>query len=216
MKKIIIIGDSGHAKVIADIVNDNPDLVVFAKLDDKYDSIFIEDGIIKGPINHVRALINENAELGVVIGIGMNSIRQRIIANYELSSDVFINAIHPSAVISPSARLGIGIVVMPNVTINADSVIGDHVIINSGSVIEHDCIVENYAHVSPLAVLTGGVCVGLGSHIGAGATIIPGVNIGKWTTVGAGTTVISDIEDFVTAVGNPARVIRREGLNNDK
>lgn len=216
MRKIVIIGDSGHAKVIADIVNANSEQVVYAKLDDKYASVFIEDGIIKGPLDQLSILLEENAELGVIIGIGKNSIRQRIVSMYHLSPDVFCNAIHPSAVISPSVRLGVGICVMPNATVNGDSIIGDHVIVNTGSVIEHDCIVKEYAHVSPLAVLTGGVHVGSGAHIGAGAAIIPGVSIGKWSTVGAGATVISDIADSVTAVGNPARVIKREGVNNDK
>lgn len=209
MKKIIIIGDSGHSKVIADIINACSDQQVYAKLDDKYDCIFSESGIVKGPIRQIIPLLKENNELKVIIGIGMNAIRQQIILDYDLALEVFCNVIHPSAVISPKAYLGTGIVVMPNAVINVDAVIGNHVIINSGSVVEHDCVVEAYAHISPLTVLTGGVHVGVGSHIGAGASVIPGLNIGKWTTIGAGSVVISDIEDHVTAVGNPARVIRK-------
>lgn len=211
MKNIVIIGDSGHSKVIADIVNEHRDMRVYAKLDDKYDSQFIEDGIIKAPISNIESLFNQDAELKVVLGIGMNAIREKIIMTYALSPEVFISLIHPSAVVSPSARLGVGTVVMPNVTINADSIIGDHVILNTGCVVEHDCVVGDFVHISPLAVITGGVHVGEGSHIGAGASVIPGVQIGQWSTVGAGATVITTIGDRVTAVGNPAREIKREG-----
>ena len=49
MKKIVIIGDSGHAKVVADVVNSNDGMMVYAKLDDKYTEIFVEDGLLKGP-----------------------------------------------------------------------------------------------------------------------------------------------------------------------
>lgn len=206
---IIIIGDSGHSKVIADSINASSDQQVYAKLDDKYDAVFSEAGIVKGPIRHITTLLKENNDLNVIVGIGVNAIRQRIISTYELAEDVFCNVIHPSAVISPTAQLGKGIVIMPNAVVNADAVIGNHVILNSGSVVEHDCAVEDYAHLSPLAVLTGGVHVGAGSHIGAGASVIPGLKIGKWTTLGAGSVVISNIEDHVTAVGNPARVIRK-------
>ena len=215
MKKIIIIGDSGHSRVVADMVNANSEQHVYAKLDDKFDSVFVEYGIFKGPIHYIATLLKEDAELKVIMGIGSNVIRQKIILDYGLAPEVFCNVIHPSAVISPNVSLGSGVVVMPNAVINVDSVIGNQVIINSSSVVEHDCIVEDYAHISPLAVLTGGVRVGVGSHIGAGASVIPGLNIGKWTTIGAGSTVITDIEDHVTAVGNPARVIRKGEFPNE-
>jgi acetyltransferase EpsM len=75
-------------------------------------------------------------------------------------------------------------------------------------VVDHDCVVGDYTHVSPNATLCGDVHLGEGTHFGAGATAIQGVRIGKWCTIGAGAVVISDIPDYATAVGCPARVIK--------
>jgi acetyltransferase-like isoleucine patch superfamily enzyme len=53
------------------------------------------------------------------------------------------------------------------------------------------------------------VRIGAGCYIGAGATIIDRVTIGEWSTVGAGAVVVGDLPPFVTAVGVPAKVIKR-------
>lgn len=212
MRKIAIIGDSGHAKVVADVVNSNEGMSVFARLDDKYQEVFVEDGLLKGPVNHLEKLIGRDSEIRVVIGIGSNTVRKKIVSNLGLNSEMYVHAIHSSAIISPSAEIGIGTVVMPGAIINADATIGDYVIVNSGSVVEHDSVVGDFAHISPLAILTGGTTIGEGTHIGAGTSVIPLKKVGAWSTVGAGAVVVSDIEDNVTVVGAPARVIKREGL----
>lgn len=212
MRKIVIIGDSGHAKVITDIVNSNDDMSVFAKLDDKYQEVFVEDGLLKGPVSHLDELIESDSKIQVVIGIGSNAVRKKIVSNLRISSETYVSLIHSSAIVSPSAELGIGTVIMPGTIINADAKIGNHVIVNSASVVEHDCVVGDFAHISPLAVLTGGTTIGEGTHIGAGASVIPLKKIGAWSTVGAGAVVVSDVEDKVIVVGAPASVIKREGL----
>lgn len=210
VREIVIIGDSGHAKVIADIVNSNDDMSVCAKLDDKYKEVFVEDGLLKGPVRHLDELIESNPEIRVVIGIGSNAVRKKIVSNLRLTTEMYVRAVHSTAIVSPSAKIGTGAVIMPGAIINADVSIGNHVIVNSASVVEHDCIVGDFAHISPLAVLTGGVVVGEGTHIGASASVIPLKKIGAWSTVGAGAVVVSDIEDRVTVVGAPARVVREK------
>lgn len=53
------------------------------------------------------------------------------------------------------------------------------------------------------------VAIGDSSDIGTGSIILPGVNIGIGVQIGAGSVVTSDMEDFVVALGAPARVIKR-------
>ena len=50
------------------------------------------------------------------------------------------------------------------------------------------------------------------SFLGIGATIIQGIKIGKNVTVGAGSVVIKDIPDNVIAVGNPAKIIKKQKI----
>lgn len=212
MRKVVIIGDSGHAKVVADVVNSNDDMKVYAKLDDKYAEVFVEDGLIKGPVSHLSDLLEVESSLGVIIGIGSNVVRKKIVEKIDLDSKVYVSAIHPLGIVSPSVEVGVGTVVMPGAIVNADTRLGEHSIVNSGSVVEHDCVIDDYVHVSPLAGVTGGVSIGEGTHIGAGASVIPLMNIGQWSTIGAGAVVVSDIKDNVTVVGAPAREIKKEGL----
>ncbi|WP_391120071.1 acetyltransferase [Psychrobacillus sp. L3] len=209
MEKIILIGDSGHAKVIEDCIRSQGGIVI-AKLDDRYFERFCEDQIIKGPISLVETLLTDGVKL--VISIGSNSIRKQIVERLSVFNDKYATVIHSRSVVSDSVKIGHGTVIMPGVVVNADASIGCHTIINTNSVVEHDCVIQDFAHISPSAILTGNVKVGQGSHVGAGATIIPGIEIGVWTTIGAGSSIISNIDSNVTAVGVPAKVIKREGL----
>jgi lipopolysaccharide O-acetyltransferase len=47
-----------------------------------------------------------------------------------------------------------------------------------------------------------------GAWLGANVVVLQGVTIGRNAVVGANSVVTSDIPDFATAAGNPARVIR--------
>lgn len=210
MIKIVIMGDGGHSKVVTDLVLASPNISLIAKLDDRHNKVFEEQGVIRGPVSYLKKILDP--EIKLVFGIGSNQVRQDLAAKLGIPVASFISLVHPSAVISPSASVGKGTVIMPGVVVNADASIGDHVILNTGCVVEHDCVVGDYAHISPSATLTGGVKIGEGAHVGAGASVIPLKAVGEWAAVGAGATVITDIPNRATAVGVPARVIRKEGI----
>ncbi len=139
-----------------------------------------------------------------IIAIGDNKVRQR---SFERLSGRLsaVNAIDPSAEISPRAELAAGIVVAPSVSINVFSTIGNGVICNTGSVIDHDCVVGPFCHLAPGSVLCGNVTVGAGSFIGANSVVRQGITIGSNVTLGAGCVVVKDIPDGSCMVGNPQR-----------
>jgi acetyltransferase EpsM len=93
--------------------------------------------------------------------------------------------------------------------IQPDVSIGAHAIVNTGAIVEHDNQIGDFCHIGPNACLAGGIRVEEGAFLGAGTTVIPGVCIGAWSTIGAGAAVIEDVEEAVTAVGVPARVVGR-------
>lgn len=197
MATINLFGASGHAKVIMDIIEAQGDYVG-SLFDDAphcpeihgYPVFKACDVTVTGPM---------------IISIGSNKIRKLLSERYPLK---FATAIHPLSVVSPSATIDTGTVVMQSALIQADAKIGKHCIINSGASIDHECKIEDFVHISPHATLCGNVHVGEGSWIGAGATVIPGIKIGRWCTIGAGSVVIRDIPDGATAYGNPAKVVR--------
>lgn len=183
---------------------------VTAILDDKYEELMLREGIHKGPASSAHHLLSRFSDLKFVIAIGNNEIRKSIVKKLGLPAESYGSLVHPTAIISPSASIGVGTVIMANTIVSADTYIGDHVIINSGAIVEHDNRIGNYVHVAPRATLTGAVTVNEGTMVGAGVTVIPGKRIGEWAMIGAGAAVISDIPPYATAVGTPARIIAKQ------
>ncbi|KGR73975.1 acetyltransferase [Ureibacillus sinduriensis] len=207
--EIILVGDSGHAKVIRDCVESNGCKVV-AIVDDKYEQIFSDKDkeVLKGPIDgFVHELIKKNNRK-LVISIGDNETRRMIVKRLALPEDCYSTIIHTCTSISSTAKIGVGTVIMPGAVINADTQIGNHCIVNTHTVIEHDCIIEDFVHLSPSCTLTGGVKLEKGVHLGAGSTVIPLKEISEWTIVGAGSVVIDNLPPNCTAVGIPAKPIK--------
>ncbi|MFC0444259.1 acetyltransferase [Pseudidiomarina halophila] len=205
IKRLALIGASGHGKVIADIARANGvKSIVF--YDDRWQKI--EELAGYRVVGDVAKAMEDAATKydAAVVSIGNSSIREAIQQQLPCVASALV---HPSASVSPSVKLGLGSVVMPNAVINADSVIGDGVIINSGAVIEHDCIIGDFSHICPNAALGGGVFVGQKSWIGIGSAIIQLTKVGSNVTVGAGSVVIRDVHDNQTVVGNPANLIKR-------
>ena len=203
---LIIIGNSGHKKVVEDVAN-SLGYITVGIIDDQYSSYYQNNGIYYGNSHYIKTMISDTGAK-VFFGIGNNLIRKKIIREHGLKNSDFASLISPYTHVSNSSKIGTGTLVMPNAVINADTVIGEHSIINTSCVIEHDCIVEDFCHISPGAILTGGVKIREGSHIGAGAVVNPLVEVNEWSIIGSGSTVISNIESHVTAVGSPAKVIK--------
>ena len=190
-----LFGASGHAKVIMDILNAS---------NIKIDAL-IDDNIEINELHGYKVLHGITDATPVIVSIGSNAIRKNIV---EKLSGEFGTAIHPSAIISPTAKVGEGTVVMHGSIIQSDSTIGRHCIINTKASIDHECVIGDYAHISPGSILCGNVSIGEGAWIGAGSIITPRVKIGKWSIIGAGSVVVKDIPDGVVAYGNPCKVIR--------
>ena len=188
-------GASGHAKVIIDILKAQG-IEVKALIDDNQDL----ESLCGHPVIHSA----ENCS-PTIISIGNNTVRQKI-AN-QLNCD-FATAIHPSAIISPSAQIAEGSVVMQGAIVQADAQIGKHCIINTGATVDHECVIGDYAHISPNATLCGNVHVGEGTQIGAGSVVVPNVKIGKWSLICAGSVVTKDIPDYCIAAGNRCKVLK--------
>lgn len=195
--------------MIRELIHSKSDYKIIAILDDKYEELTVNNDVYRGPISSAHLLLNRMNHLKFVIAIGNNEIRKSIVLKLGLTKENYISLIHDTAIISTSASIGDGTVIMAGTIVNADAVIGDHAIINSGAIVEHDNQIGDYVHVAPKATLTGSVIAEEGSMIGAGATIIPGKKVGEWAVIGAGATVISDIPSYSTAVGTPARLIAR-------
>jgi len=167
------------------------------------------DGLVDDneSLSSLRGIPVSHGETGVspvIVSIGDNASRYRVASKL---TGKFGRAIHPSAIVSPTATIGEGTVVMQGAIIQAGAIIGKHCIVNTGATIDHECVLEDFVHVSPHATLCGNARVGEGSWIGAGTTIIPGVRVGRWSVIGAGSVVTRGIPGNVVAFGNKCVVM---------
>ncbi|WP_456101989.1 acetyltransferase [Phocaeicola plebeius] len=193
---MFLYGAGGHAKVIMDIL----------KAEGKLVEALIDDNEGVDELMGVKVLHNVNCGISpLIVSIGNNRIRRSIAEKVDA---VFGMAVHPSAIVSGSAKVDVGTVVMQGVIIQACVQIGSHCIINTGASIDHECVIDDFVHISPRVTLCGNVHVGEGTWIGAGTVVIPGVKIGKWTVIGAGSVVDKDIPDGVLALGNRCEIVK--------
>lgn len=201
-KSVVIIGASGHGKVIADIIIKSGDKVVG----------FLDDGVEKGILVAGIEVLGKTedyknfADCEFVIAIGNPHIREKIA---DMLPVKWYTAIHPAAIISSlDVEIGEGTVVMANAVINSSAKIGKHCIINTAAVIEHDSVLEDYVHISPNATLAGIVTIGKLTHIGAGACTKQVLSIASDCIIGAGSVIVKDITEGGTYVGVPVKKIK--------
>lgn len=205
MYNVIIIGASGHGRVIADIIIKSGDKVGgFLDDSDTLPKEIIGYPLL-GKIRDINDYPNNNTKF--IIGIGDNLIRKKISDSFNNIS--WYTAIHPSAQIALNTEVGEGTAVMANAVINSSSIIGKHCIINTGSIVEHDNVIKDFVHISPSAVLGGTVTVGEFTHIGIGAVVKNNTYIMSGVIIGAGAVVLKDINEKGTYVGVPARNINK-------
>lgn len=208
---LLIIGSSGHAKVIIDIVEKQGKYNIIGLID-SFKSIG-EEALGYKVLGDETVLLKNNSafkNLHLFIAIGDNAVRFKV---YNQINSLAVNfnyatVVHPSAVIGKNVKLGMGVAIMAGSVINPDTVIGNFSIINTASSIDHDCNIEDFATVAPGAVLGGTVNIGQFGVVSIGATVKHGINIGKDAIVGAGATVISHIANNEIYVGVPARKLR--------
>lgn len=203
MKEIVIIGTGGHAKVVADIVLQQKKFKVVAFLD----AFKKEDSFLGLPILGGEDVITEQNLSAGIIAIGDNHVRRKVAEKIlaQNSDFEFITAIHPAAVVAPSATIGPGSVLMAGSIVNPDTKIGRHCILNTQCTIDHDGVMHDYSSLAPGTSLGGTVVVGEETAIGVGANVRHGIKIGSHSVIGVGAAVISDFPESSVGLGVPCQ-----------
>lgn len=214
-KPVIVIGASGHAKVLIDLLKSTGKEILFCT---EVNEALIGKSILGVSIAGTDDMIDEYspAKVDLVNGlgsVGIPELRCRVAKEWLAKGFHFPTLIHPSAVISSTAVLESGVQIMAGAVIQTAARIGTNTIVNTSASIDHDCVVGAHSHVAPGATLSGLVEIGELCHIGTGAKIIQAVRIGSRVVVGAGSTVIEAVPEGSIVVGTPAKAISKKTLS---
>lgn len=202
MKDLIIIGASGHGKVVADIAKRcGYRNIVFL---DNNPNLSVSGGY---PVLGSEDIVDE-LDGNLFVAIGNGQVREKLMKRFQ--QRFFPVLIHPNATVAEDVEIQCGTVVMAGVVINPGVKIGRGCIVNTSSSVDHDCVVGDFSHISVGAHLSGTVVVGDRVWTGAGATVSNNVNICSNTIIGAGAVVIHDIEEEGTYIGVPAKRMNKE------
>jgi sugar O-acyltransferase (sialic acid O-acetyltransferase NeuD family) len=206
MRRLALLGASGHGKVVAD-----------AALAGGWDAVEFFDDAWPGHQRNgqwfvtgdTRTLVSRLCEFqGVLVAIGDCSVRWSRHQELQSVGAPLVTVVHPTATVSRYAELGVGCVVMAGAVVNVDASVGQASIINTGATVDHDCQLADGVHICPGAHLSGNVSVGSCTMVGVGAAIAQGIRIGSHVVIGAGAVVIRSVGDSCVVAGNPARVLR--------
>jgi len=218
MDKIIIYGSGNHARVVAYNIKEQGkySIAAFVTTDNTDDTHFDGIPLFAGYRNfddemteHVSKVFGTNL---FAIGFGAMKYRKDVYSFLIANGWDAPNIIHPSAVVSPNAKIGGGVLIEAGCLITPNPIIGCNVVINTGSQVNHDNVIEDHVYFASGVITSGSIVVGENTLIDDGVIISMDRKVGKNCIIGAGSVVTKDVPDNVIAYGNPCRIIRENSL----
>jgi hypothetical protein len=133
--------------------------------------------------------------LAVAVAVGSSTSRAAVVARLSSPQLSFPALVHPQVALRPAQRiaLGEGCLIQRGCILTCDITLGRFVLLNLGCTLGHDSVLEDFCSLMPHANVGGA------AHLAAGAQ----------TTVGAGAVVVRDLPASCTAVGVPAKAIKK-------
>ena len=190
---MLVVGAGGHARVCIEALLDGGMDVVGCVSADGNGAAGLPCPVL-GRTADLADVALAAAATHAFVAVGDNAARQALAGECERASLPLVTAISRFAMVSSSARLGDGVVVLAGV------------ILNTRSSVDHDNVVADFAHISVGVSLGGSVSIGARALVGIGSTVLPGLHVGDDAVVGGGAVVVRSVPAGATVVGVPATV----------
>ncbi|HET7433919.1 MAG TPA: acetyltransferase [Thermoanaerobaculia bacterium] len=208
--QVIFWGGTGQAKVIRPIVEQQGAQLI-AVFDDTpelappFDDVPLLHG---SQFSEWRMQQRGAIRFCVTIGNPHGRVRLRIADRLEANGLTPFTAIHHTAYVAASAKIGAGAQIHAGAIIEVLATLGRQCIVNTRASVDHECRLDDGVEIGPGATLAGLIHVETGAWVAAGATVLPRMRIGADAIVGAGAVVTRDVPAKTVVAGVPARHMR--------
>ena len=196
--KIVLLGASGHCKVIIDAICSRGlyKIAGVVDLNCNYKSKILGIPVIGNDDILPKIFDSGIKNAFVAIGsMGDCNLRKKLYKKIKKIGFRLPVISHAKSIIAKDVQIGEGTFIAAGVVINVGTEVGRNSIINTSASIDHDCRIGDFVHIAPGVTLCGGVEVGNETHIGVGASVIQRIKIGKRCFVKAGSLVKSNQPD---------------------
>jgi len=213
LEKIIIIGGKGSAVVVAEQIFDaqkkgaSVELLGFA-FDDPAYGAEINGFPIVGKTNEVYSMFEQEENVKFIFQLFRPDLmkeRIELLDSYQIPLERFAKFVHPSVILSHSARIGFGTAIMANTVVNANAALGNHCTVHSNSLVGHDTVLGDYNFVAAHNVIGSNNTIGNANFFGINATFNNYINIEDNCFVGMASNVVKSISSGKKVYGNPAK-----------
>lgn len=206
MRNLVIIGASGFAREMYDLAltcyGDDLDFKVKGFLSDNPSNI--EEMGYPAVLNTVSDYVPVEGDV-FFCAIGNLSHRKKTVDIILSKGGRFINLIHPTAILSPSVKLGIGVGIKSFCVLASDVTVEDFTFLQSSVIMGHDVHIGSFCQVNSFSFFAGHVRVHNMVSVSAGVRIIQGVVVEEESVVGIGSVVLRRVKKNTTVFGNPAK-----------
>lgn len=176
MKRLLIVGAGGHGRSVAEVVLAGGAFQLVG---------FVDDAATQMPQVWQLPVLGSTADLmdcrrhadAAIVAIGNNALREALQSRLDAAGFEIATVVHPQAMVSPRASLGMGCAIMAGAIVGTEARLGQGVIVNCGAVVDHHCQVDSFAHLSVRAAMAGGTALGHGAWMQAGSVLGYGVRV---------------------------------------
>ncbi len=144
---LLVLGAGSHGHAVKETAERLGVFRQIAFLDDK-----VEGAHVLGKCSEYRSFTDRFP--CAFVAIGDNAVRERLMKQLKESGYIIPRLISPDAVVSPSAEIGEGSVVLPQSTVNAAAQVGNGCILSTGSITDYGAVIKDFVLIESAAMIT--------------------------------------------------------------
>lgn len=148
-------------------------------------------------------------DVEAVIAVGEPSLRSFMYHKVKEEGIRLATLVHPGVYIDETTTVGEGTVIAEGVTITANIEIGANTYVQPHAVIGHDIKIGQHTVIGSNCQIGGGDKIGDRVFMGFLSGVTDHISIGSDVIISAGAIVFRELPEGVIAVGNPARIMKR-------